>query len=163
VILCQSEKYSLVPELVETLMNYAKIFNSKKQKKKYKYLLPLKQAGFSKKEALYFGFKVSKWLWDQNISKKRNNGGRPKINALFTEKIRNFFLENSTEAANRFLKLQGKNAMYRRFTFIDAYREFMYKENISLSSFKKYVPHNIKKPHRLSDLCAYCQQNKVYN
>ena len=52
--------------------------------------------------------------------------------------------------------------MYRRFTFIDAYREFMYKENISLSSFKKYVPHNIKKPHRLSDLCAYCQLNKVY-
>jgi hypothetical protein len=33
--------------------------------------------------------------------------------------------------------------------------------SISFSSFYKYLKKNIKKPHRLTDLCEYCEYGKI--
>jgi len=64
-------------------------------------------------------------------------------------------------AANRILKLQRKNAMYRQSTFRDYFNNFEFKKKLSFSSFYKYIPKFIKKPQRLTDLCSFCQLLKV--
>jgi len=164
-LLTVEEKYFLVPKLVRLIRNFSEIFNKKKQKKKFKYLNPLKKAGFSFKEAKQFGFMASKWLWQHLSGGERNLGGRPKLLPIYSYEIKKYFEENCTVAANRFLKLHQKNAFYRHSTLIEAFRKFSPLNNsldmISFTSFKKYIPKYIKKPHRLSDLCAYCVTNKV--
>ena len=103
------EKFKLVPRLVAALKKYSDIFNNKKPQKKYKYIRPIKEAGFTKSEAEKFGFKVSKWLWSSSMNKERRKAGRPKLCSLFTDEIKNYFNNNCTIAANRYLKLQKCN------------------------------------------------------
>ena len=39
----------------------------------------------------------------------------------------------------------------------EAYESFIYKNELSFSSFYKYCEDKYKKPHRLTDLCEYCE------
>lgn len=66
-------------------------------------------------------------------------------------------------AANRFLRKEKTNAYYCSVPLVEAFNQFKldYSENISLSSFINYVPEKFKPPHRFSDLCSYCEKNKV--
>ena len=138
------------------------IFNLKKQKSKHKYIYPIRKAGFTRKEALKLNFKVGKLMWTNCLNrKKRNKGGKPKLKALFCKEIELHLENNSEIAANRFLKLQKTNAMYRFVTLKDAYNNFKYKENLSFSTFYSHIGKKFKKFHRLSDLCCYCELNKV--
>jgi len=100
-------------------------------------------------------------LWNSNLSLKRNLGGRPKIKLDQQKSIASFFNKNSTIAANRFLKLQNANARYRLFTLKDGYNKFLQRNDVKFASFYKYAPKYIKRPARLTDLCSYCQLNKV--
>ena len=157
------ENISLLPKYHLALQNFASVINQKKLKKKFKYILPLKNAGLSYKEIKHLGVMIGRRLWHNTFpgSQKRNKGGRPKISPNLIKEIKNFFDKNTTIAANRFLKLQNKNVMYRTSTFVDDFRNFLYKDNLSFCSFKNYVPKYIKKPCRLTDLCMYCQLYKV--
>ena len=82
---------------------------------------PLKSAGFSYYEAKKFGFKFSEKLWKTNLRKKRNPGGRPQIDPYLKNSVHSYFEENSTIAANRFLKLQKTNARYRNKTLKNSF------------------------------------------
>ena len=69
----------------------------------------------------------------------------------------------SSIAANRFLIKTQKNAFYCSVSLVEAfsrYNSILY-SGISYSSFYKYVGDEFKKPHRFSDLCEYCENNKV--
>ena len=68
---------------------------------------------------------------------------------------------NSAVAANRFLKKQDQCARYREFPIRNYYENFLNKKKISYSSFIKHIGKKYKKPHRFSDLCKYCEHNKV--
>jgi len=160
-VLYQKEKYQMCPTLIKALSNFSKIYNLKKQKKKHKYLLQLKNAGITFSEATQFGYKINYYIWRTNLIKERNSGGRPKIKQLFKEEIQNHVDDRSTLAVNRFLKLQNENVKYRNFTFKDIYRTFLYHDNISFSTFRNYIPIYIKNHHRLSDLCNYCENYRV--
>ncbi len=69
----------------------------------------------------------------------------------------------SSIAANRYLIKLQKNACYCECSLVEAYSRFTTNstENISFSSFYKCVGDEFKKPHRFSDLCEYCEKNKV--
>jgi len=145
--------------------NFSKLFNTEKTKLKHMLLDPIKSAGFSAYEAKKFGFNFSTKLWKSDLKKKRNLGGRPKIKVYFKKALQSFFEENSTLAPNRFLKLQNNNVRYRNKTLKDSFNSIKdsFSDFISFSSFYKYLPKYIKQPYRLTDLCSYCQLNKVSN
>jgi hypothetical protein len=67
----------------------------------------------------------------------------------------------SSVAANRYLKKLQKNAFYCECSLVEAYSRFEYCSELSFSSFYKYLGDQFKKPHRYSDLCEYCEKNKV--
>lgn len=69
----------------------------------------------------------------------------------------------SSVAANRFLKKLDKNAFYCNISLVEAYSKFQASNLLSFSTFYKYVGEEFKKPHRFSDLCEYCEDNKVLN
>jgi hypothetical protein len=67
----------------------------------------------------------------------------------------------SSVAANRYLKKMQKNAFYCECSLIEAYSRFESSSDLSFSSFYKHLGDQFKKPHRFSDLCEYCEKNKV--
>ena len=74
----------------------------------------------------------------------------------------NTYMESiSSIAANRFLKKIDKNAFYCNISLLEAYSKFESKKELSFSTFYKYLGSQFKKPHRFSDLCEYCENNKV--
>ena len=161
-ILSSQEKKEIASKHTKALMLFSDIYNNKKSKCKHKYLYPIKEAGFSLSEARYFNFRVGKKLWKSClIRNQRNKGGIPKLNQLLVNKIRCHLNKNSSIAANRYLKLQNENARYRHTTIIQAYNTFAEKDKLSFSSFYKYLENIFKKPHRISDLCDYCEHKKV--
>ncbi len=68
----------------------------------------------------------------------------------------------SNIAANRYLKKLKENAFYCSISIMEAYSKFESKTELSFSTFYKYLGDQFKKPHRFSDLCEYCEDNKVY-
>jgi hypothetical protein len=70
-------------------------------------------------------------------------------------------LSLSSIAANRYLKKLDKNAYYCSISTVEAFLKFENSANISFSTFYKYVSDEFKKPHRFSDLCEFCEENKV--
>ncbi|CAF0729553.1 unnamed protein product [Brachionus calyciflorus] len=68
----------------------------------------------------------------------------------------------SSIAANRYLNKRQCNAYYCSASYLKAYESFAFKSHISYSSFFKYIDEKFKKPHRISDLCDYCEKNKDY-
>ena len=100
------------------------------------------------------------WTSCLNIN-DRNQGGRPEISLLKVKQINDHLEKNSTVAANRFLKKLKVCANYRHLSLRESYQTMRNKEDVSYSTFYKKIQKKYKKPHRLSDLCRYCEVNKV--
>jgi len=146
------------------LKNFSVVFNSESQKKQYKLLYPLKNAGFSFYEAKMFNFKAGLKIWT-NCSNPypRNQGGRPILNPIISENINKHMETLSEPAANRYLLKSKMNARYRLTTYKTAFNSFtkLSKAQFSLQTFRKKILKRFKKPHRLSDLCDLCEHGKV--
>ncbi len=146
-------KKMLVSKSIEryekALKNYSSLFNKEKQKEKYKLISPLKDAGFTLKEARLLQFNVSKKLWTscKNYS-KRNKGGRPALDKNVIKQINSHVMNNSNVAANRFLKKEKENAFYRNLSYRNLYRTFGQKKQLAFSTFRKNIKNTFKKPHR---------------
>lgn len=152
----------MISKYVKALKKYSDIFNKAKQKEKFKLLYPLKAAGFSLNESRKLNFKASKRLWNScSDILERNPGGRPRINSDIVKEINCHVLKNSSFAANRFLKKENENALYRNMSFIRLYHTFPLRSTIAFSTFRKNIRNIYKKPHRFSDLCDYCEKGKV--
>ncbi len=67
----------------------------------------------------------------------------------------------SSVASNRYLKRLDTNAYYSSVSLFEAYTKFPLKNEICFTSFYHYVSDKFKKPHRLTDMCDYCELNKV--
>ncbi len=80
---------------------------------------------------------------------------------LVVNKINDYMEGISSIAANRYLKKINKNAFYCNISLLEAYTKFDLNTSISFSTFYKYIGDQFKKPHRFSDLCEYCEKNKV--
>ena len=91
------------------------------------------------------------------------------MESKWTEKIEEHMKSISSIAANRFLKKELTNAYYCSVPLIRAYKLFKDKliehnfsnKIISFSTFYKYMPKKFKHPHRISDICNFCEKNKV--
>jgi hypothetical protein len=88
-------------------------------------------------------------------------GGRKKLKNEIIGSINSHMLSLSSIAANRYLKKIDKNAFYCSVSTVEAFLKFENADNISFSTFYNYVGKEFKKPHRFSDLCEYCENNKV--
>jgi hypothetical protein len=81
---------------------------------------------------------------------------KPEINK-HVEKISNV-------ASNRFLKKINSTAFYRQTSLTEAYQKYQNSERaISFSTFYNALIKKYKKPHRLTDLCQYCEIFKEVN
>jgi hypothetical protein len=53
----------------------------------------------------------------------------------------------------------------RNISINEAYKQFMRSydsiERLSLSTFKKYIPKEFKRPHRYTDMCEYCEYGRL--
>ena len=67
----------------------------------------------------------------------------------------------SSIAANRYLKKEKENAFYCQVSLAQAFAQYENPFQISFATFYKYVGAKFKNPHRFSDLCEYCEKNKV--
>jgi hypothetical protein len=103
--------------------------------------------------------------------KSKKKGGRPKIKNEVQNYIANHLKDSSTVASNRTIKDNSGERISARYcddTIKEAFKKFDNRilsgelncERISLSSFYKYVGEEYKKPHRLTDLCDYCEYGK---
>ena len=147
---------------IKALKHFSVLFNEAKQKEKYKLLNPLKLAGFTLKETRQFKFKASKRLWSScRNNSKRNQGGRPATSHAIKKEIHDHLRNNSSFAANRFLKKENENALYRNMSYRSLYSTFSLKNKLGFSTFRKNIKNIYKKPHRFSDLCDYCERGKV--
>ena len=151
----------LASKHTRALRLFSEIFKNKKQKSKFKYIAPIKLAGFSRKQAELLHFYTNNWMWKHCIDpNKRNKGGRPAIDNNTIRKLNIHIEKNSTVASNRFLK--NECAFYRHCAIKTEYETFSMKYKLSYSSFYKYMQKKYKKSHRLTDLCEYCELNKVF-
>ena len=159
-ILNHDEKNRICPVHFNAMKYFGDIFNRKKQKSKHKYIFPMRKAGFTLKEAISFNFKVERKMWLRCLNQKeRNKGGRPSLNNFMILSINKHLQENSSIAANRYLKLAQTNVMYRHSTIVEAFRTFKLKNFVSLNSFKKYFHPKFKKPHRVYNLKITVKRN----
>jgi hypothetical protein len=93
-------------------------------------------------------------------------GVTKKINKNMIKLATNHAKSSSNIAANRFLKKIDSNAFYRTESFRSMYRSFTF-GNFRKPSFSWYFKtlkkaKMFKKPHRMSDLCHYCEHHKVF-
>ena len=155
-VLSNQEKDKIFSKYTIALKYFGDIFNNEKIKLKHKLIYPLKKAGFSLRECTSLNFFAKKKMWKNCLNQaERNKGGRPPINDSLIENLNSHLTENSSIAANRYLKLAKTNAMYRQSTKLEAYRTFKQKHKLGLTSFKKYFEKKFKKPHRVIILFEY--------
>ena len=160
-ILTAKEKCLLHVKHTRALQNYGQVYNSTPQKQRHKYLYPLRKAGISIQEARSLGFHATFHMWKScTRTNERKKGGCPTIPISIREDIDSHMESLSNVAANRYLKRSETNAWYRTISLSEAYDSFQRNDEISFTSFLKYIPGKFKKPHRLSDLCEYCEYNR---
>jgi hypothetical protein len=156
------------------LIEFGKIFEQTSSKNKHKFIRPVKKAGFSFTEAHDLNFGVSKWLWDKCMDHSiRQTGGRKKHPAEIIKALNSHIDKDSYVASNRYLKKINECAMYRHYAMRNHFTNFPAKRTseairqksqygtISYSSFYRYASKKYKKPHRLTDMCKWCELNKV--
>lgn len=74
-VLTDQEKIILNPKIKNALINFVPIINDMKPKEKHQFIIPLKNSGFSLKESHSFGFKITKYMWNNcNNLEKREKG-----------------------------------------------------------------------------------------
>lgn len=171
-VLSSEEKKAINNNTFTALRNFSEFSNSAKLKEKFKYIRCLKQAGLSLDFSKNLGFKVSKHLWSTcSRGDARKKGGRPKINEEIQNQIGDHLKKFSSIASNRMVKESNGEKVSARYcddTIKEAYKKFLSRiqngeircEKVSFSSFNKYVGVEYKKPHRLTDLCDYCEYGK---
>jgi len=151
-ILSEKEKNFICNRHFEALKLFGNIYTKTNVKSRHRFIYPLKKAGFSRIEALNFGFDAKKKMWMRCLNQsERNKGGRPKLDNSIIKKINDHLKENSSIAANRYLKLAKANVMYRHTTKTEAFNTFKKKfsEKVSFHTFKKYFEKKYKSPHRV--------------
>jgi hypothetical protein len=163
-LLSFEEKNMICSKHFKALTFFGVLFNKQKPKEQHKFVFPLKKAGFSRKEAKFLKFKANKKMWLNCLNQiERNKGGRPKMCNLLINKLNNHLKENSSIAANRYLKRQKAYVMNRNMTKITAYNSFEYNKLMCFKTFRKYSELRFKKPHRVRILMLfkhldfYCQ------
>ena len=147
----QNDINKIAEKNTKALVNFSQIFNTYSLKKKHIFLSAMRKAGFSIKEAKLFKFNISYNLWTScKNTMARNTGGRPILKRNIVDKINKFMLESSSEASNRFLKRQFKNARYLNGSIKSLYRKFknISGQEVSLTSFANKIHPLYKKPHR---------------
>ena len=150
-LFAQNDINKIAEKNTKALVNFSQIFNTYSLKKKYIFLSAMRKAGFSIKEAKLLKFNILYNLWSScKNTMARNTGGRPILKRNIVDKINKFMLESSSEASNRFLKRQSKNARYLNGSIKSLYRKFkkISGQEVSLTSFAKKIRPLYKKPHR---------------
>lgn len=160
-VLTEEEKYFLSGKIGESFKKMNEIYNSKGNKKiKRDFLLKFKLAKLSIRKARKFGFKISSSIWKEKSKFKKL--GRPNLSKDMVQDIKEHLEALSEVASNRMIKInkQDISVRYLNTSFSEAYRSFKRKNELSFSTFYSYIGKQYKKPHRLTDLCEYCELGK---
>jgi hypothetical protein len=164
-VLSENEKNQISAPIYNALSNLSFIYNNKKPISKYQIAFAFRKAKLSLNESISLGFNISERLWSKakytQIEAKR--GPKRKINEDLKSLIKNHLEKISSPSSNRSIKVKNKglvNVRYLNCSFKESYRSFEYKNIISLSSFLSFIPPEFKKPHRLTDLCNYCEYKR---
>ena len=161
-VLSTEEISQLVSKQTKALKLFGQVFN---ENRKWINAWPLKEAGFTLQQARGFNFNVSQWMWlNRGQREEGKKTGRPAVDKNTIIALNKHIQKDSTPASNRFLRKLKVCAMYRHFSIRNHYKTFVgppRKEKLSYSSFYKYMIKKYKKPHRLTDMCKWCEKNKV--
>ncbi|CAF0844074.1 unnamed protein product [Brachionus calyciflorus] len=155
------------------LGNLVELYKNTDLKERHKIIRPLKNSKMKFSYLRRIGFPLSRHIWKTCFNKnKRNKGGGNKIKSDLEYSINSFLKEKSNIASNRlclnknpsdpnFKQLQ--NARYLEDNIIELYKSFPFSNEISISTFYKYVnlSGEFKKPFRWTDLCDYCERGKI--
>ena len=84
------------------------------------------------------------------------------IKKEIVESINEHVKSLSHVASNRLISKKDKSGekeavRYLECTVKDAYRSFKDKDSVNFSTFCRCIEKKYKKPHRLTDLCRYCE------
>ena len=144
---------------VAALNNIAKLYKGVPKYEKYQYINALRSAKLTLPEVRSLGFNCSNNLWKSSLNKEpRGPVGRKCLKTEIRSSMNNYLDKNSEIAANRTVLIKNPDDLesdkqivsvkYRHTNLTDLYTNFDRKEELSYSSFYKYVPKEIKKPHR---------------
>jgi hypothetical protein len=165
-VLKKNEKKILSPKYHQVFLNLGQLCNRTAPKERYKILSCVKRANISFYESRQAGFQVSKYLWRSCENENpRNMGGRFSLSEEKKIQINTHMESLSSIASNRLVKIGGRSvsAMYCSKSIKEAYKSFPDRATIPFSTFYKYISKKFKKPHRLTDLCDYCEHGKKLN
>jgi len=88
-------------------------------------------------------------------------GGRPRIDSNTIKSIAEHLNTMSEISANRFLRKEQENANILNVTLVEAFSKYENKDKISFSTFVNYIPPKFKPALKPTDLCNFCEKNKV--
>jgi hypothetical protein len=154
------------------LINIANLFEKKKKifrpfiRKRI--INALRISGLSRREVNELNFKVCKYLWSEaKLVKEPSKRGRKEIQVDLKIAIQEHLEKYSNVSSNRSIKFPIGNdektdiaVQHRNETLEIIYDNFPFKNEIKFSTFCKYIDKKFKKPHRLSDLCEYCEHGR---
>lgn len=157
-VLTIDQKKQLLPSYEKALREYSFMFNQANPKYKYMYLNPIRKAGVSINDAKKLGFKTNFFTWKSCLNmNSRKKGGRKAISNSIKREMFLHLQSNSSIAANRMLKRGNKQVRYLNNPVNHVYNNFHRNNEISLSTFYKYVGPEFKTATRFSDLCDFCE------
>lgn len=157
------ENNDLTIKYMNSLKTISEIYKETPAIEKYRYIGALKGSELTKKEAEELGFNCSSNLWSSCLNgKERNHGGRKSIKPDLIESAEEYVKSISSVASNRVIKKNDviQNVYHCDRTMTAAYSSFPFKNELSMSSFRKYNKPYLKKPKRRTDLCDYCENGK---
>lgn len=77
-VLSSNQKMKLQDHYIGALRCYSRLYNSSKDKKKYKYLYPVRVAGISFRKAKELGFNITSHMWSTCLNTEKRNKGKLK-------------------------------------------------------------------------------------
>lgn len=165
IVLNKSEKSDIQHKYLNSLSLMSIYSNKLPPKERHNIIRPLKQSGLSLKDVKALGFTCSNDLWKSCLEEnKRNKGGRRPVSQDILNHINDSLEAYSVAASNRTIKSPITKEVipvrYRSDTLVYIYNNSHVSNEISYSTFSKHVAHQFKKPHRLTDLCDYCEYGK---
>ena len=127
---------------------------------------------------LFLNFHISVINVDESFTDdfycKKMKGGGEALSGEMQSLITSYAENRSTVAANRLvierveqpgqLVKQLQPVRYLDENFSELYNQFPFRDELSKSSFVKYltISGKFRKPHRLSDLCEYCETVRIF-
>ena len=169
-VLSSSEIDELASKYINVIKTLSVEYNTTAPKDRHNLIRAFRENGFSIYETRALGWNASFNLWHSCGRKEsRSLGGASCKSESLISDLYSHLDSMSNISSDRTVQmlfegvLQDVNVRYMKAPVLESYNLFPRQNEISLSSYYNHITKQYKRPHRLSDLCDYCEYATVLN